>query len=65
MQRLRDDFFAGPVLSGDDHVGIGRSNAGNRLQNGLHCRRSCNHLGKALCRRKRFSASSRSALRIA
>jgi len=27
MQRLGDDFFAGSVLAGDEHVGIRRSNA--------------------------------------
>ena len=36
MKRLRDYFFAGAMLAGDQDVGVRRSNARNRLQNRLH-----------------------------
>ena len=48
MQRLRDDFLAGAVLSGDQNIGVGRSDAGDRFQHGLHGRRVGNEFGPAL-----------------
>ena len=36
MQGLRDDFLAGAVLAGDQNVGVGGADAGDRLQHGLH-----------------------------
>ncbi len=48
MQRLRDDFFAGPVLSGDHDIRVRRADACDRLQHRLHRGRGRNHLRQAL-----------------
>src|SRR5258707_14803127 len=39
MQGLCDDFLASAMLSGDEHVGVGRSDARNQLKYRLHGRR--------------------------
>src|SRR6267154_3158808 len=36
MQGLRDDFFTSAVLSSDENIGVGRSDARNQLKDRLH-----------------------------
>jgi len=47
MEQLRHHFFAGPVLTGDEHIGVGRTYARHRLQHLTHGLCSRNELGSA------------------
>ena len=47
MERLRYHLLAGPVLAGDQHVGIGGTNASHELEDGLHCGRGGDELRSA------------------
>ena len=60
VERPGDHSFAGAVLAGDQHVGVGRADARDQLQHRLHggaIRRSAS--GAPSPRSSRFSASRR------
>ena len=44
VEGLRDDFFAGAVLAGDEHAGVGGSDAGDGGEDRLHGGRGGDHL---------------------
>ncbi len=48
VEGLRDDFFAGAVFAGNEHAGVGGSDAGDGGEDGLHGRRGGDHLGEIL-----------------
>ena len=60
VQRLRHHALAGAVLAGDEHVGVGRSDARDHLQHRPHGGGFGDQLGEVgRARSARFSASSR------
>jgi hypothetical protein len=48
MEPLSHDFFAGPVLTGDEHVGIGGGHPLHELQHRTHRRRVGDKLRRAV-----------------
>ena len=48
VEGLRDDFFSCPVLAGDEHAGVGGSDARDGGEDRLHSGRGGDHLRQAL-----------------